>query len=220
MFNLNATHVRVLEDFAALPESAHKDDWKPLLQLLSLPVGHLESVQAVLRQGRWREANDPVGYIRSAARRENRKLDRPRRPRALVGCISELKLPRNEDGTFMDHDEAIDLLQTVPQDWGCLTPFAKQRVHRRFLIADSPYEDAEYSIDYSKVMDEVTPIAGLSNTRRDAIQKVLELRATAHISREQILSYPVEGARKRLQAAMKWVERNMALLAKVMSSRP
>jgi len=68
-------------------------------------------------------------------------------------------------------------------------------------------------------MDEVAPQAGLSKSRRAAIEKVLDLLATAHITREQILSYPVVGMRKRLQAALKWVDRHKPLLSKVMSRK-
>jgi hypothetical protein len=141
-------------------------------------------------------------------------------PEALAGCISEMKLPRNKDDTPIEHDEAIDLLNTKPLEGQWDTSYAKQRVQRKFLIADSPHQDAEYTIDYSKLMDEVALIAGLSTPRRKAIQKVLVLRSILHLSREQLSSYAGEGERKRLLAALKWIERNKLLLAKVLSGRP
>jgi hypothetical protein len=173
-----------------------------------------------LRQGNWRTANNALRYIRTAARREHRKLDNPKRPPELAGCISEMKLPCNQDGTPMEHDEAIDLLNTAPLEGDWDEDYAKQRVHPRFLIADSPYEDATHMIDYSKVMDEVALIAGPDKRRRESIEKVLCLLATAHFSRKQLLSCADEEGRKRLQAGLKWVDRNTALLAKVMSGPP
>ena len=219
IFENDRTHFQVLENYAALPLQGHEEDWKQLMQLLGLRVDHLGAVHSVLGRGRWRNANDPVGYIRSAVQREHRKLERPKRPRALAGCISEMKLPSNQDGTPMEHDEAVDLLNAVPLEGQWDTSYAKQRVQRKFLIADSPHHDAEYTIDYSKLMDEVALIAGLSTPRRNAIEKVLVLRSTVHLSREQLSSYPDEGERKRLLAALKWIERNKPLLAKVLSGR-
>jgi hypothetical protein len=217
MMNHDKKHFQVLEYYAALPVEGHEEDWKQLMPLFQLQVGHIASVQLVLAKGTWRKANDPVSYIRSAAWKEQRKLDGPRRPPKLVGCISELNLPCSEDGIFMEHDEAIDFLYKEPTSWESLVPYAKQRVHAKFLIPDSTDEDAEYTIDYSKLMDEVASLAGLSKPRRDAIEKVLVWLATAHITREQILSYPIVGARKQLQAALRWVNQNKALLSKVLS---
>ena len=218
--NHDPRHVEVLECYTELPVQGHEEDWKQLMQILELQLGHLESVQTVLRQGSWRTANDPLRYIRTAARREHRKIDNPKRPRALAGCISEMRLPCNRDGTPMEHDDAIDLLNTVVVEGDWDTDYAKERVHPRFLIADSHYEDATHTIDYSKVMDEVALIAGLDKRRRESIEKVLCLLQTAHFKREQLLSCSDEEWRKRLQAGLKWVDRNTALLAKVMSGPP
>jgi hypothetical protein len=116
MTNVDKTHTQV------------EVDLKKLMQLLALPMSYCESVLLVLQQGRWRNAEVPVRYIRAAARREHRKLERGRGSGALVGCISELKLPRNKDGIQMSHDDAIDCLNTgsLEDDWEM--PFAKQRV--------------------------------------------------------------------------------------------
>jgi len=120
------------------------------MPLFQLQVGHIESVKLVLTKGTWRKAEDPVSYIGSAARMEYRKLDAPRRPRLLAGCISELILSRGEDGTFMEHDEAIDFSTMETTDWESTETYAKRRVKAKFLIPDSRHEDAEYSVDYSK----------------------------------------------------------------------
>ena len=97
--------------------------------------------------------------------------------------------------------------------------YAMCRVQPKFLIADSAHEDAECTVDYSKLMDEVARRAGLSKARRDWIEKVLVLRATAQISRAQILSYPDVEARKPLQAAWKWRDRHNDLMSNVLSGK-
>jgi hypothetical protein len=218
MLSDDLKHFQVLENFAALPVEGHEEEWKQLMALFSLQVGYIASVQLILNNGTWRKARDPLPYIRSAALREQRKLDRPRQPRGRERCISEQKL-RNDDGTFIGHGEAIDLLSKVPMDSESAERYAMCRVHPKFLIPDSVQEDAECTVDYSKLMDEVARRAGLSKARRDWMEKVLVLRATAGISREQILSYPEVAARKPLQAAWKWLDRNNELLLKVLSGQ-
>jgi hypothetical protein len=146
-------------------------------------------------------------------------LDRPRQSDGRERCIAELKLPCDEDGSFMEHDGVIDLMNTVPMDSESIERYAICRVQPKFLIPDSAHEDVECTVDYSKLMDEVAPLAGLSEPRRDWIKKLLVLRATTHLSRARILSYPDVGARKPLQAAWKWLERNKELVSNVLSGR-
>ena len=62
-------------------------------------------------------------------------------------------------------------------------------------------------------------VARLPKVRRDAIEAVLRLRGGLDFSREQILACP-PAERRRRQAAWKWIERNNALLAEVLSNRP
>jgi hypothetical protein len=218
MINYDETHFQVLENYAALRVEGHEEDWKQLMPLFDLQVGYIASVQLVLAQGTWRNADDPVRYIRSAARREQRNLDRPPWSRGVYS-IAQLNLPCNEDGSLIEHDEIIDLLNRMSMDSDSIEQYANGRVQPKFLIPDSPHEDAECTVDYSKLMDEVAPLAGLSKPRRDWIEKVLVLRATVHISLAKILSCPDVEARKPLQAAWKWLDRNNALLAKVLSGR-
>jgi hypothetical protein len=221
MTNVDKTHTQVLHNCAALGLQSSEEDFKELMRLLALPISYWESVLLVLQQGRWRgTAEDPVRYIRAAARREHRKLEQGRRSGALVGCISELKLPRNMDGTQVSYDDAIDRLNSGSLDDECEIQFAKRRVHPKFLVADSSYEDAHSEVNYSKLMDEVASIVGLSKVRRDAIERVLVWQSRCHITRQNILSYPDPVVRKQLQAALKWIQRNKPLLKKVLSGRP
>ena len=96
----------------------------------------------------------------------------------------------------MDHAAAIDLLRTEPTDSESTERYVVCRVQPKFLVLDSPHEDAECTVNYSKLMNEVASRARLSKPRRDCMEKVLILRATADISRAEILNYPDAAARK------------------------
>jgi hypothetical protein len=219
MTDVDKAHTQVLDTCATLGLQSSEEDLEKLMQLLALPISYWESVLLVLRQGRWRKAEDPVRYIRAAARRAHRKLERGRRSGALVGCVSELKLPRNKDGTQMNYDDAIDRLNTgsLEDEWEI--QFAKQGVQPKFLVADSPHEDAHLKVDYSKLMDEVASIAGLNKGRREVIERVLIWQSMG-LTRQQILSGPDAVVRTQLQGAVKWIQRNRLLLKKVLSGRP
>jgi hypothetical protein len=217
MMNDDRSHFQVLNDYAALPVEGHEEEWKQLMPLFNLRVGFIASVQLIVASGTWRNARDPVFYIRSTALRGERKVDRLRQPRGRERCVAELKLPPNDDGAAMEHDVVIDLINEIPMNSESTEQYAKCRVRPKFLIPDSIHEDAECTVDYSKLMDEVARRAGLSKARRDWIEKVLFLRATAPITRAHILSYPEVGARKPLQAAWKWLDRNNELVSKVLS---
>jgi hypothetical protein len=68
-------------------------------------------------------------------------------------------------------------------------------------------------------MDQVASEAGLSTSQREAIKFVLVCRAYFDLTREAILNQPDKAERKRLQAAWKWLSRNQALLARVLSGK-
>jgi hypothetical protein len=201
MTDVDKAHAQVLDTCATVGLESGEENMKELMELLALPMSYWESVLLVLQQGRWRNAEDPVRYIRAAARRAHRTLERGRGSGALVGCVSELKLPRNKDGTQMNNGDAIDRLNadSLRDDWEM--PFADRRVDPRFLVADSPHEDVQCGVNYSKLMAEVASIAGLSKERRDVIEKVLVWQSTGHITRKRMSSYPDAVVRNQLQGA-------------------
>jgi hypothetical protein len=210
----------LFENCAALPLDGSADTWQELIQVLRLPWSHLESVQLVLAQGSWRNAIDPVLYVRAAARREHRRLERPKGARPFPLSISELKMPRDEDGPTMGHDDAIEYLTSRSLEDTSETPYVQQRVRREFRGGERWDQDGEHTLNYSKLADEVAAEAGLTKVQRDATEEVLRLRGSLGLSREQILACAPPARRRLLQAAWKWIERNNALLAKLLSKRP
>jgi hypothetical protein len=209
----------LLESCAAHPLEGPAEKWQELFQVLALPLRYVEFVPLVLHQGRWRKAIDPVRYVRAAVRREHCKQERRKSSGPFPLSISELSLPRDEDGVPMCHDGAIEYLTSRSLEDTWETPYVEQRVRREFRGGERWDEDAQHTLNYSKLMDEVTVLAGLTKAQRDAIEEVLRLRGSSGLSRAQILATsPAE--RRRRQAAWKWIERNKALLAKLLSNRP
>jgi hypothetical protein len=174
-------------------------------------------MQLVLAQGSWRTAIDPVLYVRAAARREHRKQERPKGAGPFPLSISELKLPRDDDGKSMGHGDAIEYLASRSLEDTWETSYVEQRVRREFRGGERWDQDGEHTLNYSKLADKVAAEAGLTEAQRDAIEEVLRVRGTQALSREQMLACTLPARRKRLQAAWKWIERNKALFAKLLS---
>jgi hypothetical protein len=218
MVNHETRHVRLLEKCASLPLQGHDDEWEELMRVLRFPLNYWTTVKEVLDQGRWRHATDPVRYIRAAASREWRKREEVKRSGPYRGCISELLFRRKEDGRLMKHDEVIEYWIARARD-DRETPYMELRVRPELLIAESEDYDAVRTVDYSKLMDRVAAEAGLSRSQRNTIELVLQWRAYFNLTREQILNQPDARLRKRLQAAWRWISRNKALLASVLSGK-
>jgi hypothetical protein len=120
MKNLDKTYFQVFDTCATLGLQSSGEDLKELMRLLALPMSFYESALFILQQGRWRDiADNPISYVRTAARRKHRTIERARSSRALVGCISELRIPRNRDGTQMSYDDTINSVNAEPLegDW-------------------------------------------------------------------------------------------------------
>ena len=205
----------LLERCATPPFAGSADKWRELLGTLGLPVCDAYLVLGILLQPGWRKAVDPIQYIRVAVRKEKSRQERA--GRGL--CISDLNLPRAEDGASMGHDDAIEYLTSRSFDDSWETPYVELKVRREFRGGDSWDEDAQYTLNYSKLMGKVALEPDLTRPQRDAIEEVLRLRGRSGLTREQIMACP-PAERRRLQAAWRWIDRNKTLLAKLLSNRP
>jgi hypothetical protein len=209
---------QMLEGSSSLPFQGHDEEWQELMRVLRLPLDHWEAVKLVLDQGRWRTANDSVGYVRIAARREYRKLDGGKCSKPF--SISDLRVPRDQVGERIGHDETIEFLAAqAPRDDG-ETPYVNLRVCDELLIAESSDDDARHSINFAKLMNLVRAETGLAESQTAAITEVLCLRYYLDYSREKILNHPDPAGRKRRQTAYRWISQNRALLKRILSGRP
>jgi hypothetical protein len=206
----------LLERCAAPPSDRSAGKWRTLLQILALPLCDADLVLWILVQGNWRIAADPIRYIRTAVQREQRKQEQP--PKSFPLRISDLKLPRDEDGALMSHDDAIEFLASRSLEDSWETAYVEQRVRREFRGGERWDEDGEHTLNYSKLMDKVATEVGLTRVRRDVIEEVLCMRGSRGLTREQILACPPAQRRQR-QAAWRWIDRNYSLFARPLSNR-
>ena len=109
------------------PDEAEAE-WAWVMKELGLGPEYFLAVYEVIRQGRWREAENPGGYLKTAARREARELTESgeRKPRGLRGYQGLMprgkEIPASEmaaDG--MGHEELLDYFQQR-KDSGKPTP--------------------------------------------------------------------------------------------------
>lgn len=207
-------HRELFENCATRPLEVPEEKWEELFKILALPPSCQEFVLWILHKGGWRKEVDPVQYVRAAVRKEQREQERRRASKFPIP-FSAFNLPRNEDGTTMGRDEAIDYLNPRSLEDSWETPYVELRVRREFRGGEQWDEDGQYTVNFSKVMDEVAELAGLSKVQRDAIEVVLHSRGRLGLSRNAIMACPPAERRLR-QAAWKWIERNKALLAKVL----
>lgn len=210
-------HRELFERCFAHPLDGPVEKWDELVQTLALPPDHLEFALMVLHCGRWRKAADPLGYVRAAARRERLKQELrqcSRNPQS----ISQMNLPCDEDDVPMGPEEALDYMKSRSAEDEWETPYVQQRVRRELRGGEAWDDDAEHTINYSAVADELALRAGLTKKKRDAIEAVLRMRGNG-LSRERILDCP-PAERKRRQNAWKWLDLNNPLVRSVLSGKP
>ncbi len=75
-------------------------EWRQLLSVLRMPLAAYPAVRIILRQARWKNATDPITYVRRAAWREARRL----------GLVDEAGPPTLIVPPGIGHDQYIDWL--------------------------------------------------------------------------------------------------------------
>ena len=65
--------LQVLESLASSRPDQVEQQWAWLLQRLGLGPEYFLAIHEVIQQGRWRTSDNPAGYIKAAARREDRR---------------------------------------------------------------------------------------------------------------------------------------------------
>lgn len=69
-----AQWITILKAASANPPDEMNAEWEWLMGELELPLDYWLAVCAAIQQGRWREAKNPRGYIKTVASREARKM--------------------------------------------------------------------------------------------------------------------------------------------------
>jgi hypothetical protein len=208
--------LQVFETLEAKPFEACEAAWRTSLRWLRLSLTYVPAIEKVLSQGRWREAPNPVAYIRKAATREAFKMGilgltgLTGRDSSHELVVSDLTL-NDRNGKTVPHDEAIDMFNYDPSGeyrnndseispvWGVSDS----------LIAESGSREIDW--------DQVAKLAGLDQGEK----LVIEVRLLG-LGREQALQLcHTEEDRRTLQAAWKRFERHQgALKATLLSGEP
>ena len=93
----------ILEVTAQKRPDEAEDEWKWLMEQLGLGPQYFLAIYEAVRQGRWREAENPVGYLKVAAKREKaRETEGGERPRGRrfegISAVSVRRLGSNDTG--------------------------------------------------------------------------------------------------------------------------
>ena len=65
----------IIEWAASTPVAGHEAEWiRFVTEHLGLEAAYLPAVQEVLTQGRWRQADNSMGYVKTAAAREAARM--------------------------------------------------------------------------------------------------------------------------------------------------
>ncbi len=106
-----AEYQQIFEKSVNTPfDNAHEAHWVWVTkEVLGLDVvRYLEAVHETIKQGRWRNADDPRSYVKTVAKREAKKMEIANYPdEHLHLYVPDL---RDEDGHPLSHDDYIDYL--------------------------------------------------------------------------------------------------------------
>ncbi len=95
--------IELLEQIANSEPNQNEAEWVWLLDELHLPAEAFVAVLEVLKQGRWREADSPKAYLRTASRREFYKMEDKT---SGLGPLSLIDGPR--DGREFSMEETLE----------------------------------------------------------------------------------------------------------------
>jgi hypothetical protein len=225
-------YLAVFDQAAATPPEGHDSHWLWFIEkFLELPQCYLPAAQEALRQGRWRKAKNPKGYVKTVAQREAIKMGLAPDPYENVHVVIPALDGR---GRPMSHDEYIEYLfydgpvkeggvWHAREPWndesefrdaeGRVIPSFKGRpVPQDLLMLEDDEPDAQLVIDWDKVGDR----AGLNEAEQD----ILEFRLLG-FTRELILSELAkdDDDRRGLQAAWRRLTRHMDRVREVLSGQ-
>jgi hypothetical protein len=179
-------------------------EWKEVLGRLRLGMGYVPAIQSVLKEGRWKDAPNPMAYVRKSAVRLGIVDVGSRQDREVLACDLRYE---DEQGQELDHDDRLGA--------------ALHRYEERFgredggphwaegRLPESLYTE-ETEIDWERAGD----LAGLDTAER----LVMELRLMGFGRRAALRACLTDDDRRYLQAAWKRFDRNKDKLGEALES--
>jgi hypothetical protein len=198
---------KLLEKLAGKPFEKCEREWRALLRMLRLRLMYAVPVGQVLREGRWRETKNPLGYIKQVGKRRAIRMglvERPRRRnREVLAC--ELNYTDGE-GNLLSHDEQLDQAEHECEVKHYVPPMRTRvldRVHKSLLTKD-------LQVDWELVAE----LAGMD----DAEDVVMGMRAKGFPRKIALMAVVDHWDRKILGAAWRRFDRDKKLLRKVLET--
>jgi hypothetical protein len=169
---------------------------------------YVPAIHAVLKEGRWKSAPNPIAYVRKSAVRAAVRLGivdiRPHQDREILAC--DLKY-EDDDGQELDHDDKLGMaLHDYEEKFGkdyAGSDSAEGRLPEMLF-------DEELDIDWERAGE----LADLDAGER----LVLDLQVIGFGREAALRACLTDEDRRYLQAAWKRFDRNKARLSEVLQS--
>jgi hypothetical protein len=201
-------NLELLSRVASRPFEECEAEWKEVLGRLRLGMGYVPAIQSVLKEGRWKDAANPLAYVRKSAVRAAARLGivdiRPRQDREVLACDLRYE---DEQGQELDHDDRLGA--------------ALHRYEERFGREDGGPHWAEGRLPESLYTEEpeidwerAGKLAGLDAAER----LVMELRLMGFGRRAALRACLTDADRRYLQSAWKRFDRNKDKLGEALES--
>jgi hypothetical protein len=191
------------------PFEACEAQWKEVLRSLRLGILYVPAIQAVLKEGRWKSAPNPIAYVRKSAVRAAVRLGivdiRPNRDREILACDLQYE---DEEGNELDHDEKLGMaLHRYEEKFGKEYDLGAHSAEGR--LPEGIFNE-ELDIDWERAGD----LAGLDAGER----LVVDLQLIGFGREAALRACLTDEDRRYLQAAWKRFDRNKDRLSQVLQS--
>lgn len=202
-------NLRLLNIIASQPFEECEAEWKEVLGGLRLGMIYVPAIQRVLAEGRWKDAPDPVAYVRKAARRLAVRLGiverRRRGNREVPACDLHYE---DEQGRALGHDDRLGTaLYRHKEKFGWVYPGNRNWAEGR--VKASLYNE-EPEIDWERAGD----LAGLDS----AENLVVQLQLIGFTRRTAVRACLTELDRRYMEAAWKRFERSRKRLGQALET--
>jgi hypothetical protein len=207
--------LELLDRVAARAFEDCEAEWREVLGGLRLGMIYVPAIQRVLQEGRWKDAPNPMAYVRKSAVRAAVRLGivdiRPRKDREVLACDLQYE---DEEGQELDHDDRLGTAlhryqERSGREDGGDAHWAEDRLAES-LYRQETHEAEDPEIDWERAGD----LAGLDGTE----QLVIELQLMGFGRRAALRACLTDDDRRYLQAAWKRFDRNKERLGEALEN--
>jgi len=201
--------LELLSAVSSRPFEACEAEWKEVLRRLRLGILYVPAIQSVLKEGRWKNAANPIAYVRKASVRAAVQLGivyiRPHQDREVLACDLRYE---DEGGNQLTHDDKLGaVLHAYEEKYG--RDYGESHAAEDRLPA-TLFDEKSYEIDWERACD----LAGLDVGEH----LVLELQWIGFTRYAASRACLTDEDRKYLEAAWKRFERDRERLSEVLKN--